>query len=68
MTDHEAVKVEYRDETSYVYCPCRAIEGYWLTCTSDGRNDADGYCLKCWSCGRVITADGVVLTQVEVRN
>lgn len=63
MANPEMARIEGRR----FICPCgTANQSMFLRCTAQGTNDIAGYCLKCWTCGRVISADGVVLRQVAV--
>lgn len=61
MADPEFAEIVYEQGMSFVHCPCRVRENLFLFCQPDGTSDMRGHCLKCWACGRVMTADGAVI-------
>lgn len=47
---------------SWITCPCGVSNrAMFMLCDRDGEPRQDGLCRRCFSCGRVFSADGVVL-------
>lgn len=67
MTVEMATVAYGRDGESRMYCKC-GVEPWYLLCAHDGTSSLTGPCLSCLACGRVYSADGVVLTRIEVRS
>jgi len=65
----EMAQIEwYESGGSKFVCPCGTKnQSMFLTCLWDGTPTLDGPCLKCWTCGRIITADGAVIGKVKVK-
>lgn len=60
----EMARIEYHATRSVLVCPCSGR--FLFRCDKHGADALDGACLRCWTCGRVITADGAVIGRTEV--
>lgn len=71
MTRLEVGRIVYNPHGSRLLCVCgiaRVDVSFFFACDRTGNLDViDGCCFRCWECGRVYSADGVVLTRIEVR-
>jgi hypothetical protein len=64
MRGPEMVKI---DDRRRFICPCGTRnQSMFLKCDKYGISTIDGLLLRCWTCGRIITADAVVIGRVEV--